>query len=83
MAILGCTHPGYTVKDGALVCASCGAPSPKAKLVNGEIVKIETVITCPHCKGKLTTSGKAVEEKAYNAHEDKRLKLHEDKKRRK
>ncbi len=75
-----CTHPGYIVKDGKLVCASCGEPSPKAKIIDGELIKVEKEITCPHCGGKLTESGRAViEEKNETAHEDKAVRKHEDK----
>jgi DNA-directed RNA polymerase subunit RPC12/RpoP len=57
-----CSHPGYLVKDGALVCASCGEPSPVAKMENGNIVPIPQTVKCPHCGGQigLTVDGKQV-----------------------
>jgi len=44
-----CNHPGYLVKDGNLVCATCGEPSPTTKLVDGIIVAIPQERKCPHC----------------------------------
>jgi len=45
-----CPHYGYLVKDGELVCSQCGEPSPRAKLVGGQIVRIgEKGIVCPKC----------------------------------
>ncbi len=76
-----CKHPSYQVKDGALVCTVCGEPSPKAKIVDHQIVKLEKEITCPHCGGRLTESGKPVEEKAAREHEDKAIRKRADKKR--
>ena len=65
-------HPEYEVKDGQLVCARCGEPSPRARLVDGEIVRVgEKAIVCPKC-------GHVIQEAAGNKnetdHEDKSVK---------
>ncbi len=48
-----CTHPGYLIKDGKLVCASCGEPSKKSKLVDGQIVPLPQRSRCPHCGNEI------------------------------
>jgi len=35
-----CTHPSYLVVDGVLQCSVCGEPSPRAKIVDNEVVPI-------------------------------------------
>ncbi len=41
---------GYLIKNGELICQSCGGISPRAKLVNGQFIKIgEKRIVCPKC----------------------------------
>ncbi len=45
-----CIHPGYLVKEGELRCVKCNELSPRAKLVNGQLVRIgEKPISCPKC----------------------------------
>lgn len=44
-----CAHSAYVVRDGALVCQACGEPSPRAKLVNGQIVRLPPTVKCPEC----------------------------------
>ena len=45
-----CPHAGYNIVKGELVCATCGAPSPTSKLVNGVFVRIgPKPINCPRC----------------------------------
>jgi len=68
---IDCKHPEYCVKDGKLVCSVCGEPSPKAMIVDGEIVPIEPEITCPHCGGKLTAKGLPIEDKNMTKAEKK------------
>ena len=57
---MDCKHPGYLIKDGELRCAVCGDPSPRARLVDNQIVPIEPVIECPHCHGHLDRRGQPV-----------------------
>ena len=38
---MSCPHPGYLIKDGELRCVKCGEPSPRARLVNNQIVPIK------------------------------------------
>ena len=38
---MGCSHYGYLIKDGQLVCSQCGNPSPKAKVVDNIIVPLK------------------------------------------
>ncbi len=70
-----CTHPGYLIKDGNLVCTSCGEPSKKSKLVNGVIVPIPQKAKCPHCGNDIEIEVKAGEvKKVYKAQaEDKSI----------
>lgn len=80
---MDCNHPAYIAKDGKLLCATCGKPSPKAAFDgDGNLVNLEPIINCPHCGKRLTASGKPAEEKADSAHEDKSLKAREDKRKR-
>lgn len=69
-----CAHPGYIIKNGELVCEVCGEPSPVARLDEGVIVRIDKIITCPHCGGKLTEKGNPVEGKMISKPEDKMVK---------
>lgn len=49
-----CPHPAYKVIDGELRCAVCGELSTRAKVVNGQIVRIPPEVTCPECGHKFT-----------------------------
>jgi len=73
MAEKKCEHGFYKIKDGQLVCDVCGEPSPKARLVDGVIVKIEKVIVCPHCGGRLNENGQSLDHKGLDI-EDKMVK---------
>ena len=38
---MGCSHYGYLIKDGQLVCSQCGDPSPRAEVVDNVIVPLK------------------------------------------
>ena len=51
-----CSHVSYAVIDGELRCSQCNELSHKAKLVNGQIVRIQPEVTCPECGHKFTVA---------------------------
>jgi hypothetical protein len=51
-----CDHQGYAIKDGELRCVQCGQLSPKARLVNGNLVPIKPRVTCPECGHEFETT---------------------------